>query len=161
MDLHCSAVTASALSSSPYAFSNFIPNLNFHRDNQPPVTLKSLWPRFLANSSDLLFIIELLTHTFRPVTIENQPLIEGFNVWTLTFSLLFLEVPCCPWRDVHSSQFLLLLYNACSYRFRHYLYLRQLAMTDGRGWHVIFSSNAVFLSECYITPRYFCGDLKF
>jgi hypothetical protein len=53
VDFHCSAFTASSLSFSPYASLNFIPKLNFHKDNQPSVALK--WPSLLADSSDLLF----------------------------------------------------------------------------------------------------------
>jgi hypothetical protein len=92
-------LTASALLVSPYAFLNFIPNLHFYRDNQQSVALKSLWPSFLENSSDLLFSIWPQTRTSRPVMIEGA----SSTSESLHSHFRFREGSSCPWRNVHSS----------------------------------------------------------
>jgi hypothetical protein len=61
-----------------------------------------------------------------------------------------------------SSQFLLLLYsyNACSCRFRHSSYVRQLTMTRVRRLVFHLSKKNNIVNESCIYPRHECGDVK-
>jgi hypothetical protein len=68
------------------------------------VALKSLCPGCLANSSDLLFNIGPLTRTSRPVTIDSHWLRASSACGSWPSRFRFWEVPCYPWRNVHSSR---------------------------------------------------------
>jgi hypothetical protein len=68
-----------------------------------------------------------------------------------------LSVALCPF----ISQFLLLLYNTCNCSFQHSSYLFQLVVTGVRWLDFNFFKSCNFVSECYISPRYFCKDINF
>jgi hypothetical protein len=140
---------------------NSIPNLHFHRDNHPSVALKSLWPSFLANSSDLHFNIGPLTRIPPPVTIDNHWLRASSTSASLLSRFFIWEVPCCPWRNVHSSHS---FSCCCTTRAIVDFETPQLSPPVGGDWCSEVGFNLFkwgnFVSECYISPRNFCESLK-